>query len=480
MSNAQVGNVYQQIIADVVDSSRVDFEEGGVDEAVLEELKKGWQQKLSQLQVALFPWDPKPEQQPMQNPPTLPSNYQHGGTPPNQPIYQTPMPHGPRIKTEPGMENQGFIPMSHPPPQNPLMTMPNATTAQQRAAQNLHASYGQRAAASIQSIQGGGPAPQQQGMSQLSPQQQHAMHAQQQQQQHLQIQQQHLQTQQQHLQMQQQQIQQQRPGSGMPSQSQPQQPQGQSQSQQSQQAAAAYRQSMAAQQAQQAQQLQQQRSFQNSQNAQNPQNGQTPQAPQAPQAPHAPQAHQTPQAPQNPQNPQNTQAGVGSAQTDGAGDETGDSIGVIKQFDSQGNEIAMGRVEIDNLIREKIESMGKAMEGGGLMLPLKEATNISSTKRQRKILSGSVPQTDGPGSDDDDDRVKDELDEDAINSDLDDSDDGLNDDEDDDEGMGHIMLCMYDKVQRVKNKWKCVMKDGVLTVNGKEYVFHKATGEYEW
>jgi len=27
---------------------------------------------------------------------------------------------------------------------------------------------------------------------------------------------------------------------------------------------------------------------------------------------------------------------------------------------------------------------------------------------------------------------------------------------------------------------KCVMKDGVLTVNGKEYVFHKASGEYEW
>jgi transcription initiation factor TFIIA large subunit len=87
----------------------------------------------------------------------------------------------------------------------------------------------------------------------------------------------------------------------------------------------------------------------------------------------------------------------------------------------------------------------------------------------------------------------------------------LNEEEDEDEGMGHIMLCMYDKVQRVKNKWyvsfpsfphfpfpitiipsleceantdkenrKCVMKDGVLTVNGKEYVFHKAQGEYEW
>jgi transcription initiation factor TFIIA large subunit len=50
--------------------------------------------------------------------------------------------------------------------------------------------------------------------------------------------------------------------------------------------------------------------------------------------------------------------------------------------------------------------------------------------------------------------VKDEeLDEDAINSDLDDPDDGLNDEEDDEDSMGHIMLCMYDKVQRVKNKW---------------------------
>lgn len=39
MSNNQVGMVYQQIIADVVESSRVDFEEGGVDDNVLEELR---------------------------------------------------------------------------------------------------------------------------------------------------------------------------------------------------------------------------------------------------------------------------------------------------------------------------------------------------------------------------------------------------------------------------------------------------------
>lgn len=39
MSNSQVGTIYQQIIDDVLDTSRVDLEENGVDESILEELK---------------------------------------------------------------------------------------------------------------------------------------------------------------------------------------------------------------------------------------------------------------------------------------------------------------------------------------------------------------------------------------------------------------------------------------------------------
>lgn len=61
------------------------------------------------------------------------------------------------------------------------------------------------------------------------------------------------------------------------------------------------------------------------------------------------------------------------------------------------------------------------------------------------------------------------VDEDAINSDLDDPEDDEIDGEDDDE-VPQIMLCMYDKVQRTKNKWKCVLKDGVLTINKTEFV----------
>jgi transcription initiation factor TFIIA large subunit len=120
-----------------------------------------------------------------------------------------------------------------------------------------------------------------------------------------------------------------------------------------------------------------------------------------------------------------------------------------------------------------------------------------------------IPQVDGPssyGSDDDDEdsapsgsqgqyaprsnhpslpqpvkASEKAVDEEAINSDLDDSDTG--DEADDDEGnVGEtdIVFCTYDKVARVKNKWKCVLKDGMVHVNGKDYLFAKCTGEFEW
>jgi transcription initiation factor TFIIA large subunit len=381
----------------------------------------GWQQKLSQLQVATFPWDPKPEPTPqIANPPTVPSNagnYQSMSTPPiQQPQSGLTMPQAnnnvnqPRIKTEPGLEaaaNNGAAPQQYQ--QAPAPTLPNATMAQQRAAQHLHQNYGPRAAASINAIQSGGQPQAQNG------QQQGQMPTLEQMQRVRQMQQ---------LQQQQQQAAAQgmTQGQAMPNmQNRPQMTQEQ------------YRHMMAA---------NAQRQMQATANGQN---------------------------------------GVGGAQTDGAGDEV-ESLSVIKRFDANGEEVAMGRVEIDGMIRQKIEAMGSAMEGGGLMLPLHKASTAAKRSRKVKRSAQGMAQADG-GDDDEDDKdgIKDEeLDEDAINSDLDDPDDGLNEEEDEDEGMGHIMLCMYDKVQRVKNKWKCVMKDGVLTVNGKEYVFHKASGEYEW
>ncbi|KAH7105201.1 transcription factor IIA, alpha/beta subunit-domain-containing protein [Auriculariales sp. MPI-PUGE-AT-0066] len=69
---------------------------------------------------------------------------------------------------------------------------------------------------------------------------------------------------------------------------------------------------------------------------------------------------------------------------------------------------------------------------------------------------------------------------DAINSDLDDSDSDGNDDDDADGAVQDIVFCTYDKVARVKNKWKTTLKDGIIHVNGKDYLFSKCNGEFEW
>ena len=285
----------------------------------------------------------------------------------------------PRIKTEPGLES----PTTQAPFQNTVLTNPNATTAQQRAAQHLQASYGQRAAASINAIQGNAPQQPQNAQQAMQQQQQQAY------------------SQQQIAQMQQQ--------SG--SQAMPAQRPPMTQEQ--------YRQAMAA-------QLQQR-------------------------------LH-------------NQSNNIGNAQTDGAGDDLDESFGVIKR----GAE-PMGRVEIDGLIRAKIAAMGQSMEGGGLMLPLKQASNAKTRLRRTARQNGTgKAQYDGGDSDEDNKNgIKnsdEDSDEDAINSDLDDPEEGLNDEEDDDESMGHIMLCMYDKVQRVKNKWYVYPSVSLLPRCRKEYL----------
>ncbi|KAF8893451.1 transcription factor IIA, alpha/beta subunit [Infundibulicybe gibba] len=74
-----------------------------------------------------------------------------------------------------------------------------------------------------------------------------------------------------------------------------------------------------------------------------------------------------------------------------------------------------------------------------------------------------------------------QRDEEAINSDLDDSDtEGEDGDEEGAAGETDIVFCTYDKVARVKNKWKCILKDGMIHVNGRDYLFAKCTGEFEW
>ncbi|KAL1882275.1 transcription factor IIA subunit alpha [Diaporthe australafricana] len=456
MSNASVGNIYHQIINEVIEASRVDFEDQGVGEEVLEELRKGWQVKLSKLQVAAFPWDPPPPpaaQAPAQAlaqahaqaqvevqaqaqaqaraqaqaqqavPATQPgpgvsaaASVQQMSTPSYTSATLSPQP-APNAQSQPlanglpgpsqtaggyngrpeSMKPEPLIKQEPGLANNGMQQPPNQANSSQynNAGPNIAA---QRAAAQLQTTYGPRAA------ASISAIQGYGQ-------------------------------------GGQPQNSQiPPRPGGAAQPNQGQRLPqqAQYNQQMASQLAMQ-QQQQQQRGV------------------------------------QPPPRPGQQNNGFQQSQVDGPAD---DYEGVLMRRDQDGKTSEVGRVEIDHMLHDQIAARAKQMEGGGLMLPLKEATKHKSM--------GKKPAFSGPSGFDggfdgiDDDIKKEEVDEDAINSDLDDPDEVDIADDDDEENMGHIMLCMYDKVQRVKNKWKCTMKDGVLNVNGKDYVFHKATGEYEW
>jgi transcription initiation factor TFIIA large subunit len=187
----------------------------------------------------------------------------------------------------------------------------------------------------------------------------------------------------------------------------------------------------------------------------------------------------------------NSQAGGGGA----AGGLVLPGGGHIVQTD--GSNVELTRTQIDEIMNAAIAKKRVGEMEEGLQLEIEIPKRLLKKIQQ---TDGSLDDSDD--SDDDDDDDDDDLNDNGIvnnngsmsaahnsqaggdneiNSDLDDSDEDGDDDDDEDElENGMIMLCLYDKVQRVKNKWKYVLKDGIANINGKDYLFSKATGESEW
>ena len=45
---------------------------------------------------------------------------------------------------------------------------------------------------------------------------------------------------------------------------------------------------------------------------------------------------------------------------------------------------------------------------------------------------------------------------------------------------GNLVLAQFDKVSHSKNKWKCSLKGGAMTLNNRDVLFGKANGEFTW
>lgn len=140
-------------------------------------------------------------------------------------------------------------------------------------------------------------------------------------------------------------------------------------------------------------------------------------------------------------------------------------------------------------------------DGAGAILINKPPKSEDTKKEKHRSNVNRIPQLDGgPGmSDSSSEDEMDEEDEDPLRryASLEDDklDDGevveedplnSNDDQSDDEDLDtlfdaeHVVVCQFEKVHRARSKWKFTLKDGIMHLNGKDYVFQKCSGEAEW
>ncbi|XP_060826198.1 transcription initiation factor IIA subunit 1 isoform X1 [Bombus pascuorum] len=133
--------------------------------------------------------------------------------------------------------------------------------------------------------------------------------------------------------------------------------------------------------------------------------------------------------------------------------------------------------------------------------PLQVVTQNANNVSQRSVQNqNNIAQLDGPlGDSSDDDEEEEEEDNEDEEEDLDDKEEDENDEAaareeeplnseddvtDDDPAdlfdTDNVVVCQYDKITRSRNKWKFYLKDGIMNLNGKDYVFQKMNGDAEW
>ncbi|CAG2235385.1 transcription initiation factor IIA subunit 1-like [Mytilus galloprovincialis] len=119
-------------------------------------------------------------------------------------------------------------------------------------------------------------------------------------------------------------------------------------------------------------------------------------------------------------------------------------------------------------------------------------TVVQNNQNTQGVLQFDGADDSSSEDDDDDDNDDDDDDENDENKDgedefqgeeeepLNSEDDVSDEDPTDLFDTDNVVVCQYDKINRNKNKWKFYLKDGIMNLNGRDFVFQKANGDAEW
>ncbi|XP_017795301.1 PREDICTED: transcription initiation factor IIA subunit 1 isoform X2 [Habropoda laboriosa] len=156
----------------------------------------------------------------------------------------------------------------------------------------------------------------------------------------------------------------------------------------------------------------------------------------------------------------------------------------------------------NNVSQRSVQNQGQAtLAPLQVSQPLQVVTQSANSVSQRTVQNqNNIAQLDGPlGDSSDDDEEEEEEDNEDEEEDLDDKEEEENDEAaareeeplnseddvtDDDPAdlfdTDNVVVCQYDKITRSRNKWKFYLKDGIMNLSGKDYVFQKMNGDAEW
>ncbi|KAI5069987.1 hypothetical protein GOP47_0014330 [Adiantum capillus-veneris] len=98
-----------------------------------------------------------------------------------------------------------------------------------------------------------------------------------------------------------------------------------------------------------------------------------------------------------------------------------------------------------------------------------EDYNLPGEEDPADVLDGDIKPVKEEGGDS-------EGSEPPLNEDDDDDVDDFNDN-DQQSTTDNLVVAQFEKVTKVKGKWKCILKDGIMQLNKKDYLFSKANGE---
>lgn len=85
------------------------------------------------------------------------------------------------------------------------------------------------------------------------------------------------------------------------------------------------------------------------------------------------------------------------------------------------------------------------------------------------VQDGTADEETSGGKDEDEEKTEDAQSGEELSADE--------SDEEEESDISNIVLAQFEKVTRSRNKWKCTLKDGVMHIDGREYLFSTAFGE---